>query len=225
MKTNQRIFLSPPHMSGRELEYIKEAFATNWIAPLGPQVDAFENAMADYINCRTLALSSGTAALHLALRLLGVGRGDMVFCSSLTFIGSVNPVLYLGAEPVFIDSEPGSWNISPLALEKAFLWAEAVGRSPKALIVVDLYGQSADYEPLLNLCYKYGVPLVEDAAEALGASYNGKACGTLGKFGAFSFNGNKIITTSGGGMLVSDDEEALEKALYWATQARDAAPW
>ena len=226
MKTaTKRIYLCPPHMSGYEMGYIKEAFATNWIAPLGPQVDAFESEMAQYIKCRTLALSSGTAALHLALRLLGVEQGDIVFCSSLTFIGSVNPVLYLGAEPVFIDSEPESWNMSPVALEKAFAWAKSAGRMPKAVITVDLYGQSADYESLLNICNEYGVPVVEDAAEALGASYKGKACGTLGRFGVFSFNGNKIITTSGGGMLVGADEEALKKALFWATQARDPAPW
>ena len=221
----KRVYLCPPHMSGKEKEYIEEAFASNWIAPLGPQVDAFENEMANYIGCRTLAVSSGTAALHLALRLLGIGRGDIVFCSSLTFIGSVNPVLYLGAEPVFIDSEPKSWNMSPAALEKAFNWAKSAGRMPKAVIIVDLYGQSADYEPLLKLCQEHEVPVVEDAAEALGASYNGKACGTMGRYGVFSFNGNKIITTSGGGMLAANDEEALKKALFWATQARDPAPW
>lgn len=225
MVKKDRIYLSPPHLSGYEEDYVKEAFDSNWIAPLGPQVDAFEKEMAAYINCRTLAVNSGTAALHLALRLLGVEQGDIVFCSSLTFIGSVNPVLYLGAEPVFIDSEPESWNMSPVALEKALVWAESTGRMPKAVIIVDLYGQSADYEPLLNICNKYGVPVVEDAAEALGASYKDKACGTLGRFGVFSFNGNKIITTSGGGMLVSADEEALQKALFWATQARDPAPW
>ena len=226
MKTpTKRVYLCPPHMSGKEKEYIEEAFTSNWIAPLGPQVDAFENEMADYIGCRTLAVSSGTAALHLALRLLGVGRGDIVFCSSLTFIGSVNPVLYLGAEPVFIDSEPKSWNMSPAALEKAFNWAKSAGRMPKAVVIVDLYGQSADYEPLLKICQEYEVPVVEDAAEALGASYNGKACGTMGRYGVFSFNGNKIITTSGGGMLAANDEEALKKALFWATQARDPAPW
>jgi len=212
-------------MSGKEKKYIEEAFDSNWIAPLGPQVDAFENEMTQYIGFPTLALSSGTAALHLALRLLGVGCGDIVFCSSLTFIGSVNPVLYLGAEPVFIDSEPDSWNMSPVALGKAFAWAKSIGRMPKAVVIVDLYGQSADYDPLLKICNRYGVPVVEDAAEALGASYKGKACGTLGQFGVFSFNGNKIITTSGGGMLVGADKEALEKALFWATQARDPAPW
>jgi pyridoxal phosphate-dependent aminotransferase EpsN len=223
--SNKRIYLCPPHMSGKEKSYIDEAFASNWIAPLGPQVDAFENEIEQYIKCPTLALSSGTAALHLALRLLGIEQGDMVFCSALTFIGSVNPVLYLGSEPVFIDSEPESWNMSPVALEKAFAWAKSTGKMPKAVIIVDLYGQSADYEPLLDLCNEYGVPVVEDAAEAVGASYKGKACGTLGRFGVFSFNGNKIITTSGGGMLVADDKEALKKALFWATQARDPAPW
>jgi len=223
---NKRIHLSPPHMSGWEQEYIKEAFDSNWIAPLGPQVTAFEQEMAAYTGAKSaLALSSGTAAIHLALRLLGVGQGDIVFCSSLTFIGSVNPILYLGAIPVFIDAEPNSWNMSPVALKKAFEWAIEVGIIPRAVIIVDLYGQSADYEPLLAICNRYGVPVVEDSAEAMGASYKGKACGTLGDFGVYSFNGNKIITTSGGGMLVSDNMQALEKALFWATQARDKAPW
>ena len=226
MNNNSRIFLSPPHMSGLEETYVKEAFASNWIAPLGPHVTAFEKEVAAYAGVKgALAVSSGTAAIHLALRLLGVGQGDIVFCSSLTFIGSVNPVLYLGATPVFIDSEPNSWNMSPVALEKAFLWAEKAGKRPKAVIIVDLYGQSADFDSLLAICNCYGVPVVEDAAEAMGSTYKGKACGTLGKFGIYSFNGNKIITTSGGGMLLSDDTEALEKALFWATQARDKAPW
>jgi pyridoxal phosphate-dependent aminotransferase EpsN len=194
-----RIYLSPPHMSGYEMEYIKEAFDTNWIAPLGPNVNAFETELAEYVGCRkALAVSSGTAAIHLALRLVGVKAGDVVFCSSLTFIGSVNPVLYQGAVPIFIDSEPESWNMSPAALEKAFAWAEGEGRLPRAVIVVNLYGQSADMEPLLNICNRYGVPVVEDAAESLGATYKGKASGTWGKFGIYSYNGNKIITTSGG---------------------------
>ncbi|WP_049765067.1 DegT/DnrJ/EryC1/StrS family aminotransferase [Syntrophothermus lipocalidus] len=213
-------------MSGEEMEYIKEAFATNWIAPLGPNVDAFEAELAEYVGAKgAVAVSSGTAAIHLALRLLGVGSGDEVFCSTLTFIGSVNPVLYLGAVPVFIDSEPASWNMSPAALKKAFAAAEKKGKLPKALIVVNLYGQSADMDPILSLCNEYGVPVVEDAAESLGATYKGKMSGTLGRFGVYSFNGNKIITTSGGGMLVSDDLEAIEKARFWATQARDKAPW
>lgn len=223
---SQRIYLSPPHMSGEEMEYIKEAFATNWIAPLGPNVDAFEAELAEYVGARgAVALSSGTAAIHLALRLLGVGPGDVVFCSTLTFIGSVSPVLYLGAVPVFIDSEPASWNMSPAALKRALDAAEKKGKLPKAVIVVDLYGQSADMDPILALCNEYGVPVVEDAAESLGAMYKGKMSGTLGRFGIYSFNGNKIITTSGGGMLVSDDVEAVEKARFWATQARDQAPW
>lgn len=226
MRTNKRIFLSPPHMSGLEEAYIKEAFASNWVAPLGPNVTAFEKEVAAYAGVKgALAVSSGTAAIHLALRLLVIGQGDIVFCSSLTFIGSVNPILYLGAIPIFIDSEPESWNMSPKALEKAFKWAQQTGKMPKAAVIVDLYGQSADYDSLLDICNTYGVPVVEDAAEAMGSTYKGKACGTLGKFGVYSFNGNKIITTSGGGMLLSDDAEALEKALFWATQARDPAPW
>lgn len=226
MVNNKRIFLSPPHMSGYEMKYIQQAFANNWIAPLGPNVEAFECELAEYVGAGgALAVSSGTAALHLALRLLGVGPGDEVFCSSLTFIGSVNPILYLGAEPVFIDSEPESWNMSPQALERALADSEKKGKPPKAVVVVNLYGQSADFDPILALCGQYNVPVVEDAAESLGAYYKGKASGTLGKFGIYSFNGNKIITTSGGGMLVSDDVEALQKALFWATQARDAAPW
>lgn len=223
---NNRIYLSPPHMTGREMEYIKEAFDSNWIAPLGPHVDAFEREMADYIGVAgALALSSGTAALHLALKLAGVGRGDRVFCSDLTFAASVNPVFYEGAEPVFIDAEPESWNLSPGALQRAFDDAEREGRLPKAVVAADLYGQSADYGPIGQICDRYNVPLVEDAAEALGATYRGRKCGALGRWNILSFNGNKIITTSGGGMLLSDDEDSLAKARFWATQARDRAPW
>ncbi|WP_301292690.1 DegT/DnrJ/EryC1/StrS family aminotransferase [Paenibacillus tyrfis] len=225
MSLNQRIYLSPPHMGQEEQQWVQQAFATNWIAPLGPNVDVFEKEIAGYVGAGgALALSSGTAAIHLALRLLGVGAGDTVFCSSLTFVASVNPVLYQGAEPVFIDSEPESWNMSPQALERALSEAKRAGKLPKAVVVVNLYGQSADMDPLLDLCDQYGVPVIEDAAESLGATYKGRASGTLGRFGTYSFNGNKIITTSGGGMLVSDDLEALEKARYWATQARDPAP-
>ncbi|KZE76273.1 pyridoxal phosphate-dependent aminotransferase [Paenibacillus elgii] len=225
MSLNQRIYLSPPHMGQEEQQWVQQAFATNWIAPLGPNVDVFEKEIAGYVGASgALALSSGTAAIHLALRLLGVGAGDTVFCSSLTFVASVNPVVYQGAEPVFIDSEPESWNMSPQALERALSEAKRVGKLPKAVVVVNLYGQSADMDPLLDLCDQYGVPVIEDAAESLGATYKGRASGTLGRFGVYSFNGNKIITTSGGGMLVSDDLEALEKARYWATQARDPAP-
>lgn len=220
----ERIYLSPPHMSGREQNYIQQAFASNWIAPLGENVDAFENELAAYVRAPgALALSSGTAALHLALRLAGVGPGDTVFCSTLTFVASANAILYLGGEPVFIDSEPYSWNMSPAALRRAFVEAQKRDKLPKAVLVVNLYGQSADMDPILEISRKYGVPVVEDAAESLGATYKGKASGTLGEYGVYSFNGNKIITTSGGGMLVSHDLEALEKARFWATQARDPA--
>lgn len=218
----ERIYLSPPHLSGQEKELIADALASNWIAPLGPHVDAFEREVADMTGCRgALAVSSGTAAIHLALRYLGVGAGDIVFCSSLTFIGSANPIIYLGAEPVFIDSEPESWNMSPGALERALIEAESTGVMPKAVIVVNLYGQSADYDRILTLCSTRRIPVLEDAAESLGATYRNRESGSLGTMGVFSFNGNKIITTSGGGMLVSDDLEALGKARFWATQARE----
>jgi len=221
----KRIFLSPPHMGGEEMRFVQEAFESNYIAPLGPQVDAFEREVAEYVDVKgALALSSGTAAIHLALRLLNVGQGDVVFCSSLTFVGSTNPILYQGAIPVFIDAEAESWNMSPPALKRAFIDAEKSGKLPKAVIVVNLYGQSADMTPLLAICDHYDVPVIEDAAESLGATYQGKASGTFGKFGIYSFNGNKIITTSNGGMLVSDDREVLGKARFWATQARDPAP-
>lgn len=224
MTINQRIYLSPPHLGDDEAKFVSEAFATNWIAPLGPHVDGFEQELADAVNVRgALALSSGTAGIHQALRLLGVNRGDRVFCSTLTFVASVNPVLYEGAVPVFIDSDLATWNMSAAALERALSAAARERKLPKAVIIVNLYGQSADMKPLLELCDHYRVPVIEDAAESLGATYQGKASGTFGKFGIYSFNGNKIITTSGGGMLVSDDTEALEKARFWATQSRDAA--
>lgn len=220
----EQIYLSPPHMSGYEIERVMEAFASNWIAPLGPQVDAFEKEFAQYVGSRgALALSSGTAAIHLALRLLDVQQNDLVFCSTLTFIASANPILYLGATPIFIDSEPDTWNMSPAALERALIDAKRQGNLPKAVIVVHLYGQSADMLRITELCERYQVPIVEDAAESLGATYMEKPSGTFGKYGIYSFNGNKIITTSGGGMLVSNDLESLEKARYWATQAREPA--
>ncbi|MFC6040241.1 aminotransferase class I/II-fold pyridoxal phosphate-dependent enzyme [Paenisporosarcina macmurdoensis] len=221
---SKRIFLSSPHMSGNEQSYIKEAFDTNWIAPLGANVDRFESEIATYAGstCAS-AVSSGTAAIHLALDLLGVGQGDNVFCSTLTFIATANPILYLGAEPVFIDSDEESWNMSPLALEKALIEAKAEYKLPKAVLIVNLYGQSAKMDDLMTLCNAYGVPVIEDAAESLGASYKGKKSGTFGKFGVFSFNGNKIITTSGGGMLVSDDIEQIKRSRFLATQARDQA--
>lgn len=220
----ERIFLSPPHMSGNEMKYIQEAFDSNWIAPLGTNVDKFEEELCAYVGIdHGLALSSGTAGIHLALKYFGVGPGDYVFCSDLTFAGSCNPILYQYAQPVFIDSEPDTWNMSPIALEKAFEWAKKENKMPKVVIIVDLYGQSADYDQLLPICEKYGVPVIEDAAEALGATYKGKKCGTFGHVGIFSFNGNKIITTSGGGMVVSNDEEAIKKMRFWSTQSREQA--
>lgn len=220
----KRIYLSSPHMSGEEKKYIDEAFATNWIAPLGPHVDQFENELAGYLGLRgAVALSSGTAAMHLALILLGVGQGDRVFCSALTFAATANPILYLNAEPVFIDSESATWNISPDALRYALKAAEEDNQLPKAVIVVNLYGQSADMDPILELCDHYKIAMIEDAAESLGATYKGKKSGSFGRLAILSFNGNKIITTSGGGALVSNDLAALEKARYLATQARQKA--
>lgn len=221
----KRIFLSSPHMSGKENQYINEAFETNWIAPLGPNVDAFEKEIAFYVGAaEAVAVSSGTAAIHLALSLLGVEKGDRVFCSSLTFIASANPILYQGAEPVFIDSEPETWNMSPAALERALRESEQEGKLPKAVIVVNLYGQSAKMDEILLICDDFNIPVIEDAAESLGSTYKGRASGTFGKYGIFSFNGNKIITTSGGGMLIANDAEALRNARFLATQARDPAP-
>jgi pyridoxal phosphate-dependent aminotransferase EpsN len=220
----ERIYLSPPHMSGNEQGYIAEAFATNWIAPLGPHIDAFEESFAAYTGSKgAAAVSSGTAAIHLALTLLGVGPGDTVVCPSFTFVASANPVLYLGAKPLFIDSEPETWNMSPSALERALKDASAAGKLPKAAVIVHLYGGMARMDELMEICDRYGVPVVEDAAESLGSTYQGRQSGTFGHYGIFSFNGNKIITTSGGGMLVSDDLDSLKKARFLATQARDAA--
>ncbi|OFD39251.1 aminotransferase class I/II-fold pyridoxal phosphate-dependent enzyme [Bacillus mycoides] len=221
----KRIYLSSPHMSGNEQKYIQNAFDTNWIAPLGPNVDGFERELASFVGVKGgAAVSSGTAAIHLALQLLNVQKGDRVFCSSFTFVASANPIVYLGAEPVFIDSEPETWNMSPNALAHALYEANKVGKLPKAIILVHLYGQSAKLDEILSLCNQYNVPIVEDAAESLGSTYKGKASGTFGEFGVYSFNGNKIITTSGGGMLVSNDVEALERARFLATQAKDPAP-
>ena len=213
-----RIFLASPHMGGKEQEYIQKAFQSNWIAPLGENVDGFEREIAEYVGIgHAVALSSGTAAIHMALRALEVTNGDIVFCSSLTFAASVNPVIYQGAVPVFIDSEYQSWTMDPKALEKAFLQYPA----PKAVIVVNLYGQSADMDRILPICEAHGVPVIEDAAESLGATYHGKKSGTYGKLGVYSFNGNKIITTSGGGMLVSDNEEWIRRVRFWASQSKE----
>lgn len=211
-------------MGGTEEKYVKEAFDKNWIAPLGENVNEFENSIKNYTGSKAAcALSSGTAGIHLALDLLNVEQNDIVFCSSLTFIASANPIKYLGAEPVFIDSDLESWNMSPRALEKAFETYSSRGQLPKAVIVVNLYGQSAKMDEIKEICDKYDVPIVEDAAESLGSLYKGKMSGTFGKFGIFSFNGNKIITTSGGGMLVSDYEDMIAHALKKATQSRDQA--
>ena len=221
----QRIWLSSPHLGEEETAFVEEAFRTNWIAPLGPHVDAFERELAALVGIgHAAALSSGTAAIHLGLLLLGVQPGDTVFCSSLTFVGSCNPILYCGARPVFIDSEPGTWNMSPAALERAFAWAQRENRLPRCVVLVDLYGQSADMEALLPICERYGVPVLEDAAESFGATCRGRASGTFGRVGIFSFNGNKIITTSGGGMLVAEDEALVQRARKLATQAREPAP-
>lgn len=223
-KQKKKIYLSSPHMGGNEMKYIQEAFDTNWVAPLGPNVDAFQKEVAEYVGIEGgLALSSGTAALHMALKLLDVKPGDLVFCSTLTFVATCNPIIYEGAMPVFIDSEPQSLNMSPKALEKAFQYYGGENLRPKAVIVVHLYGQSADMDKIKEICDRFQVPIIEDAAEALGATYKGKHTGTMGEFGVFSFNGNKIITTSGGGMLVSNHKSALMKALFWSTQSRDNA--
>lgn len=219
------ILLSTPHMGDAEMHYVEEAFRTNWIAPLGPNVDAFEAELAELVGVgHAAAVSSGTAAIHLAVRMLGVKPGDKVFCSTLTFAASANPIVYEGGEPVFIDSDLDSWNMSPRALERAFDAAVAEGWLPRAVIVVNLYGQSADMDALVEICDRHGVPVIEDAAESLGARYKGRPSGVFGRMGIYSFNGNKIITTSGGGMLISDDEDLIKQARFLATQARDPAP-
>jgi len=220
------ILLSTPHLGDEEQTFVAQAFNTNWVAPVGPNIDAFEEELAAKVGAKyAVTLSSGTAAIHLALLLLGVGVGDTVFCSSFTFVASANPIVYQGAEPVFIDSEPDSWNMSPLALARAFEYAAKTGRLPKAVIVVNLYGQSADMDPLLAIADRYQVPIVEDAAESLGATYKGRSSGTLGKLGIYSFNGNKIITTSGGGAIVTDDESLAQEAKFLSTQAREPVSW
>lgn len=221
---NNRIYLSSPHMSseGYELEYIHDAFQKNWIAPLGENVTKFENAMADYMGGGyPVALASGTAALHLAMILAGVGPGDLVFCQSMTFSASANPIVYQGAKPVFIDSEPETWNMDPVALDRAI----ALHGVPKAVVVVHLYGNPARMDQIREICCRHGIRLIEDAAEALGSTYHGAHCGILGDYGVLSFNGNKIITTSGGGMLLCGGKEQADLALKLATQAREPFPW
>ncbi|WP_339213275.1 aminotransferase class I/II-fold pyridoxal phosphate-dependent enzyme [Ornithinibacillus sp. FSL M8-0202] len=221
-KGKERIFLSSPHMSdeGYEMHYVKEAFDTNWIAPLGENVNGFEKELAEKVGSKAAAaLSSGTAAIHLALKAAGVGEGDIVFCPTLTFSATANPIIYQNAVPVFIDSDYETWNMSPKALEEAFEKYPEV----KAVIVVHLYGLSADMDKIMEICKDHNVAVIEDAAESLGTYYKGKHTGTFGDYGIFSFNGNKIITTSGGGMLVSNNEERIAKARFWATQSRDQA--
>lgn len=220
---NKKIWLASPHMSdeGYEMQYIQEAFDTNWIAPLGANVNGFERELAGKVGVEhAAALTTGTAAIHLALRALDVGEGDIVICPSLTFSATANPVIYQNATPVFVDSDYETWNMDPKALELAF---EKYGDKIKAVLVVHLYGLSTDMDKIMKICNSYNVPVIEDAAESLGAYYKGKHTGTIGELGVFSFNGNKIITTSGGGMLVSADEEKIKKVRFWSTQSRDPA--
>ncbi len=221
--SNKKIWLASPHMSdeGYEMQYVQEAFDTNWVAPLGPNVNEFEKELAAKVGSKhAAAMTSGTGAIHLALKAAGVGEDDIVFCPTLTFSATANPIIYQNATPVFIDSDYETWNMDPKALEAAF---EKYGDKVKAVLVVHLYGLSADMDKIMEICSKYDVTVIEDAAESLGAYYKGRHTGTFGEFGVFSFNGNKIITTSGGGMLVSDDEEKIKKVRFWSTQSRDVA--
>lgn len=223
---NSKVWLSSPHMGGNELKYIHEAFDQNWVAPLGPNVNGFEEDLEKYLagNTKVAALSAGTAALHLALVALGVQAGDEVICQSFTFSASANPIVYQGATPVFVDSEPETWNLCPQALEDAVKDRIAKGKKPKAIIVVHLYGMPAKMSEIMQVAQKYDIPVVEDAAEALGSTYKGQKCGTFGAMSVLSFNGNKIITTSGGGALVCKTDEQKEKVVFLSTQARDNAP-
>lgn len=223
---NKQIYLSSPHMSGDEQKYIKEAFDANWIAPLGPNVNGFEDDIVKATNCGyAAALSSGTAAIHLALVLAGVVQGDEVMVSTFTFSATVNPIVYLGAKPVFVDSEADTWNMDPVLLDKAIADRITSGNRPKAVVIVHLYGMPAKMDELMDICKKYDIPLIEDAAESLGSMYNRQHLGTFGDFGIYSFNGNKILTTSGGGMLVSKCKKSIDQARFLATQARDNAPF
>ncbi|MBA4277242.1 DegT/DnrJ/EryC1/StrS family aminotransferase [Flavobacterium sp.] len=221
-----KIWLSSPHMGGNEQKYVQEAFETNWVAPLGPNLTGFQEDLTEYLvdDVFVAALSSGTAAIHLGLILLGVKAGDEVICQSMTFSASANPILYLGATPVFIDSELDTWNLCPLALEEAIIDRIAKGRKPKAIIGVHLYGVPYQVEAVKAIAQKYKIPVLEDSAEALGSSYKGRKCGTFGDFGVLSFNGNKIITTSGGGALIVNSQKLKNKAIFLATQSRDDAP-
>ncbi len=226
MVTTTKIWLSSPHMGANEQLYVKEAFDSNWVAPLGPNVTQFEVALQDYLQngVYVAALSSGTGAIHLGLKILGVSQGDEVLCQSFTFSASANPITYLGAKPVFIDSEPETWNMSPELLEKAILNRMAMGIKPKAIIAVHLYGMPYKVDEIHAVAERYQIPVLEDSAESLGSTYKGMKCGTLGDIAILSFNGNKIITTSGGGALVTNDKSVKEKAIFMSTQARDNAP-
>jgi pyridoxal phosphate-dependent aminotransferase EpsN len=219
-----RIYLSVPHMGGDEEPLVHEAFATNWLSTVGPHLDGFEQELSVRIGRPAVALGSGTAAMHLGLRLLGVGPGDEVVSPTLTFVASANPARYLGATPVFVDSDPATWMMDPDLLARALRQKAERGRLPKAVIVVHLYGQCTDMDPILEVCARHDVPVLEDAAEALGALYKGKPAGSMGDVGVFSFNGNKIITTTGGGMLVAKQKDWVDKARFWSTQAREPGP-
>ena len=227
MNMESRIFLSFPHLGGTEMNWIEEAFKGSWVVPLGPNVDEFEKRLSRYLEAPdVVAVSAGTAAIHMAMVMLGVGPGDEVICQSFTFAASANPVTYQGAKPVFVDSEPDTWNMDPAALEEAIIERHrATGRYPKAIVPVHLYGMPARMDEILEIASRYGIPVIEDAAEALGSEYKGKKCGTLGKYGALSFNGNKIITTSGGGAVICPDSEAAKRVLFYVTQARENRPY
>ena len=227
MNMESRIFLSFPHLGGTEMNWIEEAFKGSWVVTLGPNVDEFEKRLSRYLEAPdVVAVSAGTAAIHMAMVMLGVGPGDEVICQSFTFAASANPVTYQGAKPVFVDSEPDTWNMDPAALEEAIIERHrATGRYPKAIVPVHLYGMPARMDEILEIASRYGIPVIEDAAEALGSEYKGKKCGTLGKYGALSFNGNKIITTSGGGAVICPDSEAAKRVLFYVTQARENRPY
>lgn len=224
---SKRIFLSFPHLGGYEMKYIEEAFKESWVVPLGPNVDMFEQRLGDYLGeSHVVALSAGTAAIHIGLVMLGVEQGDEVLCQSFTFSASANPVVYQGAKPVFVDSEPDTWNMSPDALEEAIIDRHRVtGRYPKAIVVVHLYGMPAKMDEIMAVAGRYGIPVLEDAAEALGSEYRGRKCGTIGQYGALSFNGNKVITTSGGGALICPTADAAARVKFLVTQAREKAPY
>ena len=224
---NNRIFLSFPHLGGHEMQYIEEAFKESWVVPLGPNVDLFEQRLGEYLGTNhVVALSAGTAAIHMGLVMLGVSKGDEVLCQSFTFSASANPVVYQGASPVFVDSEPDTWNMSPAALEEAIIDRHRItGRYPKAIVVVHLYGMPARMDEITAIADRYGVPVLEDAAEALGSEYRGRKCGTLGRYGALSFNGNKVITTSGGGAVICPTAESAARVKFLATQAREPMPY